>query len=78
MKLGDIIKYLDMLSNVIIWQTDVHIDKQEDEKIFEGSIMDIPWVYLDYYLDGDESISADSFNEAGKNGFIITVKERED
>lgn len=77
MKLGDIIKYLDKFSNVIIWQTDVYIDKQEDEKIFEGFVMDIPWIYLDYYLDGDESISADNFDETKKNGFIITVREKE-
>lgn len=75
MKLGDIIKYLDVTSNVTIWQTDAYISEQEDEKIFEGFVMDIPWIYLDYYLDGDESISADVLNE--KNGFIIAVREKE-
>lgn len=78
MKLGDIIKYLDILSNVIIWQTDAYINEQKDVKIFEGFVMDIPWIYLDYYLNGDESISADNFNEkTEKNGFIISVREKE-
>lgn len=76
MKLGDIIKYLDKFSNVIIWQTDVYISEQKDVKLFEGLVMNIPWIFLNYYLNGNESISADVLNE--KNGFIISIKERED
>lgn len=76
MKLGDIIKYLDVTSNVTIWQTDAYISEQKDVKLFEGLVMNIPWIFLNYYLNGNESISADVLNE--KNGFIISIKERED
>lgn len=80
MKLGEIIKYLDKLSNVIIWQTDVYINKDKPEIVFEGFVMDIPWIYLDYYLDnsGDgEAIEACKYVN-DKSGFVISIQEGEE
>ena len=54
MKLGDIIKYLEMLSYVEIWQDDVFLETSEredkSELIYSGTVMDIPWYIMDYYL----------------------------
>lgn len=79
MKLGEIIKYLDKMANVIIWQEDVYCGREDNsEKVFEGFIADIPWIYLDYSLvEGDiegEAIDARDYDN-GKVGFIIVVKE---
>jgi hypothetical protein len=80
MKLGEIIKYLDKLSNVVIWQTDVYINKHKPEMVFEGTIMDIPWIYLDYYLDNSENTEAIEAcrYENDKSGFIISIREGEE
>lgn len=43
-----------------IYQTDCYNNKQCEEEIFEGYLGDIPWIYLDYYLDNE----ATEFNEA--------------
>ena len=80
MQLKDIIRYLDCTDSVIIWQDDVYVDEYKPEQIFEGSIMDIPWYILDFYLsntkDG-EAISARNWGEKYNNkcGFIISVRE---
>lgn len=41
MKLKDLLKILDTLTNVVIWTQD-----DDDEPYFTGSVMDIPWVLL--------------------------------
>lgn len=55
MKLGKIIKYLDKLSWVKLWNMDANlmpdINGDTCECVFNGLVLDIPWVYLDYYLD---------------------------
>lgn len=79
MKLGEIIKYLDKMANVIIWQEDVYCGKEDNsDKVFEGLISEIPWIYLNYSLvesniEG-EAIDAREY-ENGKVGFIIIIKE---
>ena len=81
MKLKNIIKYLDVISNVIIWQEDVYTDKNEAEVIYEGSVLDIPWYILDMYLSNSpdgEAISARNYGDKDnptKAGFIISVVE---
>lgn len=79
MKLGEIIKYLDKMANVIIWQEDVYCGKEDNsDKVFEGLISEIPWIYLNYSLvESDiegEAIDAREY-ENGKVGFIIIIKE---
>lgn len=82
MKLGEIIRYLEKTTYVVLWQTNVYIGKEDNsEMVFEGAIMDIPWFYLDFFLDNDiegEAIDAQHFEENGKIGFVISIKEGED
>lgn len=81
MKLGEIIKYLEKTASVVLWQTDVYIGREDNSEIvFEGAIMDIPWIYLDFFLVNDtegETIDARQFEE-NKTGFLISIKEGED
>lgn len=50
-KLRKIIKCFDGSIPVIIYQEDVYVGKDDNsEKIYEGPIYNIPWVYLDYYI----------------------------
>lgn len=81
MKLGKIIRYLEKMTYVALWQTDAYIGREDNsELVFEGAIMDIPWIYLDFFLDNDiegEAIDARQFEENGKTGFIISIKEGE-
>lgn len=81
MKLGEIIKYLEKTTPIVLWQTDVYIGREDNSEIvFEGAIMDIPWIYLDFFLVNDtegEAIDARQFEE-NKTGFIISIKEGED
>ena len=73
MKFRDVIKYLDALADVEIYQTDVYKDKKEEEKIYAGSVLDIPWYIAEMWLDDKcnnfEPISVEN------NKFIIFVKE---
>lgn len=71
LKLKHIIKYLDPLDDIIIWQEDVWIDEHQEEKIFEGSVMDIPWILLNYYIaEGEGSIGG----RVLKGGLILYVR----
>ena len=54
-QIKDVVRLFDCLDRVVIWQFDTYLDpeknKEEDgEIIFDGGIMDIPWIYLDYYF----------------------------
>lgn len=52
-QLKDIIRLIDPLSHVALWVNDE--DWADDEEpAFEGSAMDVPWIYLDFYLYKDE------------------------
>lgn len=67
MLLKDIIRYIDFLSDVTIIT--------DTEEVFKGSVLDIPWIYLDMplSLDGDgEAIYAD-----GKDSFTICLIDKE-
>lgn len=81
MKLKEIIKYLEKTTPVVLWQTDVYIGREDNSEIvFEGAIMDIPWIYLDFFLVNDtegKAIDARQFEE-NKIGFLISIKEGED
>ena len=72
MKFGDIIKYFDMTGACKIYQTDVYINKDEIELIFEGSIMDIPWYLMNFILDNEGDGEAIAVID---NKFYIYVKE---
>lgn len=52
--LSDIIDYLDALTHVQIWQSDVNLPTSEHadevEMVYEGSVLDIPWYLTRYYL----------------------------
>ena len=80
MKLKDVIQYLDRGSYVIIWEKFIGYD--DEEKVFEGFIADIPWIYLDCDLSPSnaegEAISArkyDDKNQWNSCGFIISLME---
>ena len=85
-QLKNIIRYLDAMSEVVIWQCDVYKggpQENDPEKIFEGTIFEIPWYMTDFYLYNDENSEAISAREwfddngARKAGFIISVVEDE-
>lgn len=81
MKLKTILPHLDKIAKVVLWNTGVMINgKIEEEKVFEGIIMDIPWVYLDYFLDSDEEGEAIDVrpvygSETNRCNFVICIKE---
>ena len=60
-KLKDIIEYLDSLQSVKIIQMNVSLVSDEAECIYNGSVLNVPWYMVDYYLANDsngEAISA--------------------
>lgn len=83
MKLKKIIEYLDVLSFVIVWQMDAYIGKEVAEKVFEGCVMDIPWIYLNYYLVENKEGKAIESRLVEENGtsksylFITIVQDKE-
>lgn len=54
LQVKDIIGYLDMGDHVTIEQLDVFLKgtprEDDSEEIYDGSVMDIPWYMMDYYL----------------------------
>ena len=79
MKLKHILKYFDALTSIVLWQGDVKINPKKGdpnnwEEIFSGSVIDIPWIYLNYYLVNDingEAISC--FLDKDKNQACFTI-----
>ena len=73
MKLRDIINQIDYLCEVKILQTDAYLETSEhygeEEEIYFGSALNIPWWIVDMYLDGEDCISVID------NTMIIYVKE---
>lgn len=73
MKLRDIIRQIDYLCNVEILQTDAYLETSEhygeEEELFTGTALDVPWWIVDMYLDGEGCISVVD------NKMIIYVKE---
>lgn len=78
MKLGEIIRYLDTAAKVVLYQNDFYIGREDNsEKVFEGSIMDIPWIYLDFTLVNDTYCQAIDIVELKSDmpAFCILIKE---
>lgn len=78
MKLGEIIRYLDTAATAVLYQDDFYIGREDNsEKVFEGSIMDIPWIYLDFTLvNGDYCQAIDIVElESEMPAFCILIKE---
>lgn len=74
MKFKDIINLLDPLSRVVLW-----IDSQDDdeEPAFDGYIMDIPWIYLDYEINAemDYKIRVSRSKDREEPFFVINLYE---
>ncbi len=74
MKLKKIIKYLDCLSYCKIWIND------EENPIYEGSVLDIPWHLLNLSLNNDDrgqAIDAGYDKDATNSYFAIFLLEEE-
>lgn len=73
MKLRDIINQIDYLCKLKILQTDAYLETSEhygeEEEIYAGGALDVPWWIVDMYLDGEDSISVVD------DTMIIYVKE---
>lgn len=51
LKLKDILPYLDKIDTVILCEYGVKLSDYWDyDEVFEGSVMDIPWIYMEDYL----------------------------
>ena len=76
MKLRDIIKQIDYLCKVKILQTDAYLETSEhygeEEEIYTGSALDVPWWIVDMYLDNSDSEGSISVAD---DTMIIYVKE---
>ena len=59
MQLKNIICHLDALHDVRIYTEDSDTDAE-----FEGGVLDIPWIYLDYELDTTKEYEAISITSA--------------
>lgn len=51
MKLRDILKYMDWISTIVVWDADSDGIDGEDEPLFMGSAMDCPWWVADCQLE---------------------------
>ena len=87
MKLKKIIKYLNSLDTVQIWQGDTMLalgkgDPDNWEMVYEGSVMDIPWYLLDFYLTNTtdaEAIGSGNYTpEEEKKGSYLCILLCED
>ena len=79
-KFGDIINFFDPLSKVILWINYENENLNEDEPAFDGCIMDIPWVYLNYLikdkLDYEIRVATHS-EQKSEPVFVINLWENE-
>lgn len=75
MKLNDVIRLFEPFIDVKIWIK----EDEENEPAFEGSLIDIPWIYLDMYIDvNDKGEGFDVYNDdAGKAILAIYLREKE-
>lgn len=72
MKLDDIIRHICPIESVVIYCD------RENEPVYEGFLLDLPWYLLDYYLDSNEEYEAiHSFynKENNSNGLVINLIE---
>ncbi len=73
-KLMDIIPHLDFLMHVKLF---IEADDPE-EPVFQGTVLDVPWIFLTLELDTDdngEAISISCEKETDKPYLIIYLKE---
>lgn len=79
MKLIDIIKYFDFMSNIKVVQTDAYREGSEhygeEEELYNGDVWNIPWWVVDMYLDNDDSGCGSIGMDKENNSFIVYVKE---
>ena len=81
-KLKDVIDYLDMPNHCRVWVSDFFVDSNDEEKVFEGAVMDIPWYLLNYYLDNSgEAGAIASYGYVNEHdvvvsGFDIYLREK--
>ena len=77
MKLKKLLKHLDFMVKVIILSVDEY---DEEEELFKGSMMDIPWKLVDCKLDTDKNGEAIGFytdvsGHAPEHYLCIYIKE---
>jgi hypothetical protein len=65
MKLKDILKYMDWLTTIVVW--DSESDDIEDEPLFAGTAMDCPWWIAECELEKTGS-NWDGFNDRADLG----------
>lgn len=78
MQVKDIITVLDSLNKIKIIQMDAFNNEIAEDEIFYGSVMDVPWYIIDYYLDNDgdgEALSVGIDEEAEEAYFRLYVYE---
>lgn len=80
MRLRDIIGYLNGLDHIQITQVDAYLEgtpnENDVEEVYSGTVLDIPWYLLDYYLENSpdgEAIGV--FVKDGMAWFEIVVCE---
>ena len=78
MQVKDIITVLDSLNNIKIIQMDSFDNEIAEDEIFYGSVMDVPWYIIDYYLDNDhdgEALGVSIDKETKEAYFLLYVYE---
>ena len=73
-KLYELLKHTDSLVDVQIYTED-----SDDEPEYQGSIMNIPWYYVDYYLNTTldyEAVSVYFDRDRAKTYLILNLKEK--
>ena len=74
MKLKDIIGYLNALDDCVLSVIDIKTGKEYDN--WKGTILTIPWIFMDYCLYNASDYEAIGVNhEDGKTFFDITLYE---
>ena len=83
LKLKDVIEYFDPLNDCkieVVWKANEYDDEIKPEEIYNGSVLNIPWYLLGYFLYNDFRHSNYNAIEAckdedGKVYFYITLLE---
>lgn len=69
MRFKEILPFLNKMNDIIIYICDLYnksISEQEPVEVFNGSVLDIPWIYMDCWLYNNpdyESINIDTVNK---------------
>ena len=78
MILKDLLKHIDFLTNVIIYE-DVGLREEKIEEVYRGSVLNVPWTYADsklYSTTNFESISIEKDEETKKIYLSICVSDK--